>query len=201
MTSGLTKGSVGTDDQPKRQIRADAKKNEDAILEAAKSLFSSSGVDASMRQIAAKAGVGIGTIYRRFPTRADLIAGVFRREVDSCAAEAVSLSSKYSPWDALERWITCYTQFIATKKGLAAALYSGDPAYDTLPDYFRTNFEPALTSLLDSAVKAGEIRADIAPYDLLRAISNLCVADSGDIDNHTGNMVGLLIDGLRYPGK
>lgn len=186
-----------TDVPAGRRVRADAQRNEDAVLEAAKEVFKVSGVDAPAREIATRAGVGVGTLYRRFPKRSDLVAAVFRREVDACAALAPSLAAENPPGEALVRWLKRYTMFISTKRGLAAALHSGDSAFDALPDYFRSRFEPALASLLDVAVAAGEIRGDIAPYDLLRAIGNLSVTGE-DGAAHTASMVDLLIDGLRF---
>ncbi len=183
---------------PARQIRADARRNEDAVLEAAKAVFITHGVDAPVREIAAMAGVGLGTLYRRFPTRSDLVAAVFRREVDACAAEAPALAAMMPPGEALATWLLRYTEFIATKRGLAAALRSGNPAFDTLPRYFRDNFEPALGLLLDAAMAAGEVRAGVDAYDLLRAVGNLSVPADPDGNDHTQRMVALLIDGLRY---
>jgi AcrR family transcriptional regulator len=183
---------------PRRAVRADAQRNEEAILDAAKKVFATLGVDAPVRQIAVEAGIGLGTLYRRFPKRSDLIASVFRREVDACVAEAVGLRDTFPPGEALARWLKRYTRFIAAKKGLAAALHSGDPAFDALPDYFRTNFEPTLAGLLAAAEASGEIRADIAPYDLLRAIGYLCVAEGEDGAALASRMLDLLIDGLRY---
>lgn len=183
------------------RMRADARRNEEAVLEAAKIVFARSGVDAPIREIATQAGVGLGTLYRRFPTRADLVAAVFRREVDACADAARQLSAEHDPAEALASWLMRYTRFLATKQGLAAALRSGDPAFATLPDYFRKRFEPALAMLLDAAVQSGEIRAEIAPYDLLRAIGNLAVASGDDGAAHTERMVMLLLDGLRYGAK
>ena len=163
-----------------RPVRADAQRNEDAVLEAARDVFASAGVDAPVREIAAKAGVGVGTLYRRFPTRAELVAAVFRREVDACAAAAETLAQENGPAEALVLWLKRYTRFIATKRGLAAALHSGDPAFAGLPGYFRAQFEPVLKALLDKATAAGEVRGDIAPYDLLRAIGNLSVTSGED---------------------
>ncbi len=183
--------------RPNRRVRADARRNEDAVLEAARDVFATSGVDAPVREIAARAGVGVGTLYRRFPKRSDLVAGVFRREVDACAAEAEALAAKHPPGEALALWLKRYAGFIATKKGLAAALHSGDPAFDALPDHFRASFEPALASLLDAAAAAGEARGDVAPYDLLRAIGNLSAATGEDGAAHARRMLDLLIDGLR----
>jgi AcrR family transcriptional regulator len=179
-------------------VRADAQRNLDALLEAAKVVFAAAGVDAPVREIAALAGVGIATVYRHFPQRSDLVAAVFRREVDACAAAAPALAREHEPGEALARWLRRYTGFIATKRGLAAALHSGDPALDALPGYFRQHLEPALRSLLDAAVTAGQIRGDVEPYDLLRAVGNLSVAAGEDGAVHGRRMVDLLIDGLRY---
>lgn len=183
------------------RMRADARRNEEAVLEAAKIVFARSGVDAPIREIATQAGVGLGTLYRRFPTRADLIAAVFRREVDACAAAAETLAVEHEPAEALGAWLMRYTRFLATKQGLAAALHSGDPTFATLPDYFRSRFEPALAMLLDAAARGGATRSDIAPYDILRAIGNLAVASGGDGAAHTERMVMLMLDGLRYGAK
>jgi len=181
-----------------KKVRADAQRSTDALLDAAKKVFAASGVDAPVREVAEAAGVGIGTVYRNFPKRADLVAGVFRREVDACVAEAAALSDTYPPCEALSLWLYRYTQFIATKKGLASALHSGDPAFATLPDYFRENFEPALAALLNRAANAGDIDGTTDPYDLLRAIGNLSVASGEDGAAHIRRMVDLLINGLRY---
>ena len=94
--------------QTDRRLRADAQRNIDALLEAAKAVFVASGVDAPVREIAEKAGVGIGTIYRHFPQRSDLIVGVFRREVDACADAAAVLAAEFEPGEALARWIAAF---------------------------------------------------------------------------------------------
>lgn len=184
--------------RPTRRIRVDAQRNEDAVLQAAKEVFTTFGVDAPVREIAARAGVGMGTLYRRFPTRSNLVAGVFRREVDACTAEASALAARLPPDEALVRWLERYADFLTTKKGLAAALHSGDPAFDALPSYFRARFEPALAALLGAAAAAGAVRGDVEPYDLLRAIGNLSSATGGDGPAHARRMLGLLIDGLRH---
>ena len=181
-----------------RRVRADAQRNEDAVLKAAKEIFMVSGVDAPVREIAARAGVGMGTLYRRFPKRSDLVAGVFRREVDACTAEAATLAAQHPSAEALELWLKRYVEFLAAKKGLAAALHSGDPALEALPGYFRASFEPALASLLGAAAEAGEVRGIVEPWDLLRAIGNLSATAGDDGLTHTHRMLDLLVDGLRY---
>jgi AcrR family transcriptional regulator len=184
-----------------RSVRADARRNEDAVIDAAREVFATSGVDAPVREIAERAGVGIGTLYRRFPSRADLVAAVFRREVDACAEAAAALAAEHPPGKALANWLDRYVEFIATKRGLAAALHSGDAAFSALPAYFRARFEPVLESLIKAAAEAGVVRSDIEPYDLLRAIGNLSVPASADGTDHTRRMVSLLFDGLRYGAR
>ena len=184
-----------------RGVRADAQRNIDVLLKAAKEVFATSGVDAPVREIAIRAGVGVGTFYRHFPRRFELVAAVFRREVDACAAAASTLALKHAPGEALSRWLWRYTSFIATKRGLAAALHSGDPAFESLPAYFQQHLAPALQSLLTAAVAAGEIRAGVRANDLLRAVSNLCVPDTEDSVGHSERMIALLLEGLRFGAR
>ncbi len=184
-----------------RPVRADARRNLDTLLEAAKAVFAASGVDAPVREVAVRAGVGVGTVYRHFPRRADLVAAVFRREVDACAAAAPALAAADGPGEALASWLRRYTGFIATKRGLAAALHSGDPAFDPLPAYFQLHLGPALASLLDAAVAAGEVRPGVDADDLLRAVGNLCRPAGEDGAGRGQPMVDLLIDGLRYGAR
>ena len=181
-----------------RAVRADAQRNTDALLEAALAVFATSGVDAPVREIAEKAGVGVGTLYRHFPQRSDLIAAVFRRELDACADAAPALAAKHAPGEALARWMQRYAALVATKRGLATALHSGDPAFDTLPAYFEQRIQPAFRTLLDTAAAAGEVRSDIEPCDLLRAVGSLCMSARDAGPAYARRMVALLVDGLRY---
>jgi AcrR family transcriptional regulator len=184
--------------EPRGRVRADAQRNIDALLRSAKTVFATSGVDAPVREIAENAGVGVGTVYRHFPQRADLIAAVFRREIDACADAAPVLAAEHEPGEALARWMQRYVAFIAAKRGLATALHSGNPAYDALPAYFQKRLEPALRLLLESAAAAGVVRADIAAQDLLGAVASLCVHAYNQGPEHARRMVSLLVDGLRY---
>ncbi|MEM9502284.1 MAG: helix-turn-helix domain-containing protein [Pseudomonadota bacterium] len=179
-----------------RALRADAARNEDAVLQAAKEVFLQSGVDAPVREVAKLAGVGVGTLYRRFPKRSDLIKAVFRREIDACVDAAQDLEASLDPGDAVAEWLMLYASFMGTKKGLATALHSGDDAYADLPGYFRERFEPTLARLLDRASEANALRAEVKPYDLMRAIGNLSVAEGEDRDAHVKQMVSLMIGGL-----
>ncbi len=181
-----------------RRVRVDAQRNIDALLHAAKEVFAISGVDAPVREIAEKAGVGVGTVYRHFPERSDLVAAIFRHEIDACADAASILAAEHEPGEALARWMQRYAAFIATKRGLATALHSGNPVFDTLPAYFRQRLEPALRALLESATAAGEVRTDVAAEDLLGAVASLCMHAYAQGPEHARRMVALLVDGLRY---
>jgi len=181
-----------------RRLRADAQRNIDSLLEAAKDVFGTSGVDAPAKEIADLAGVGVGTLYRHFPQRSDLVKAVFQREVDACADAAPALAAAHAPGEALARWLRRYTEFLATKRGLATALHSGDPAFEALPGYFMQRLGPALGSLLDAATASGEIRADFSPADLLHAVANLSHPAGGEGAAYSQRMVALLFDGLRY---
>ena len=179
-----------------RPPRADAKRNLDALLHAAKAVFEMSGVEAPVREIAERAKLGIGTLYRHFPQRADLVAAVFRREIDDCADAAATLAAAHEPSEALSAWLQRYAAFIATKRGLAPALHSGDPAYDGLRDHFSLRLKPALRTLLEAAVATGAVRADIESEELREAVTSLCLPARNDA--HARRLVGLLVDGLRY---
>ena len=189
---------LGAPERAPRRLRADAQRNIDSLLEAAKTVFGTSGVDAPAKQIADLAGVGVGTLYRHFPQRSDLVKAVFQREVDACANAATTLAAAHEPGAALAKWLHRYTEFLATKRGLATALHSGDPAYCALPAYFMQRLGPALGSLLEAARASGEIRGGISAKDILHAVANLCVPVPGEGVAYSQRMVALLIDGLRY---
>jgi AcrR family transcriptional regulator len=182
-----------------RRKRADARQNVDALLEAAKTVFAESGVDAPARSIAERAGVGIGTLYRHFPLRSDLISAVFRREMDACVDAAEEFEAAFPPGEALDRWIMRYTGFVATKRGLAAALHSGDAAYEPLAQYFSTRLTPTLVRLLDAAASSGDITQQVDAAEFLGAVADLCHGAGPAAENpgRASRMVRLLLAGLR----
>lgn len=178
--------------------RADARRNEQTLLDAAADVFVASGVEAPVRDIAAKAGVGMGTIYRHFPTRADLIIAVYRHQVEACAeAGPALLASSDTPHAALAQWIDLFVDFLVTKHGLAAALQTDHAGFETLHAYFLDRLVPVCAQLLDAA--DDEIRPDIDAYELMRAVGNLCVGVDNDARYDARRMVGVLIAGLRQP--
>ncbi|MBC9726829.1 TetR/AcrR family transcriptional regulator [Streptomyces sp. TRM68367] len=188
-------------DEGARQVppsgRKDARRNKETLLDAAATVFVTSGVDAPVRDIAAKAGVGLGTIYRHFPTRADLIIGVYRHQVDACADAGPALLATSSPHTALGQWINLFVDFLVTKHGLAAVLQADNAGFEALHAYFLDRLLPVCTELLEAAAVAGEIRPDIDAYQLMRGVGNLCIGAESDPRYDARRMAELLVAGLR----
>lgn len=186
--------------QTSRKPRADALRNRERVLEAAKAVFSEGGPDASLEAVARRAGVGIGTLYRHFPTREALYEAVYRREVEQLAELAEELKADPAPAEALRRWLRSNVAFVATKKGMATALAL---AAHKPPDLMAYSFErltKAVGLLLERAVAAGEIRPDIGPDDLLRALIGMCyLQDQPGWQASVLRLLDVFIDGLRQP--
>ena len=186
---------VISDDGGKRGARADARRNHEQLLKTASTLFREKGVMVPMKDIAREAGIGVGTLYSHFPHRADLIAAVFRNEVDECAMAAERLCQELSSCEALERWIALYVQLIVTKRGLASVLHSGESAYADLPAYFETRLVSSLEKLLPHVT--GNIRDNTLATDILRGVALLCApAAKGDL-LQTQRLVKLFLKGIR----
>ncbi|WP_107658756.1 TetR/AcrR family transcriptional regulator [Nocardia suismassiliense] len=179
--------------------RADARRNEKALLDAAASVFVTDGVDAPVRRIAAAAGVGMGTIYRHFPTRADLVVAVYRHQVDACAdAGPTLLASAASPFTALRQWVDLFADFLVTKHGLAAAMRNDPDTFTALHALFLDRLVPVLDDLLAAARNAGEVTAEFTAYQLLRAIGDICAgAEMVDAQYDPRLTIRLLLDGCR----
>ena len=182
---------------PARPRRADARHNAQALIEAARTVFATSGVDAPAKEITDLAGVGVGTLYRHFPQRADLIKAVVESGIDTVADAGPALSAAHEPAEALAVWIHRLTALLATKRGLASALHSGDPTFSGLPDYFLQRLGPTLATLLDAAVADGTVRDDISAEDLLHAVTQLAQPVPGKGPEHSRHIVAVLVDGLR----
>ncbi|MFF8785814.1 TetR/AcrR family transcriptional regulator [Streptomyces sp. NPDC015125] len=193
-----TDGPVG--EPPARSKRADAQRNRQTVLTAAAEVFVTSGVDAPIRQIAAGAGVGMATIYRHFPTRADLVTAVYRHQIEACAEAGPNLlAGADSPLDALRQWIDLFVDFLVTKHGLADALQSDSDRFAALHTYFLDRLLPVCAHLLDAAVDAGDIRPGTQPYELMRGIGNLCVGRDSDPRYDPRRLIELLLRGLQRP--
>ncbi|CCH19525.1 TetR/AcrR family transcriptional regulator [Micromonospora lupini] len=182
--------------EPAPRKRADARRNEATLLDAAAAAFVASSVDVPVREIAARAGVGVGTIYRHFPTRADLIVAVYRHQVEACAeAGPTLLATVGTPHAALAQWIDLFVDFLVTKHGLAEALQSDNAAFQTLHTYFLDRLVPVCAQLLEAAAVAGEIRTDLSAVELMRGVGNLCIG-AADPRYDARRMVEILIAGL-----
>src|SRR5277367_2066891 len=179
-----------------RQPRTDAVRNRVRVLEAAKVVFSAGGPDASLEAVAKRAGVGIGTLYRHFPTREALFEAVYRREVEQLTDLAEQLKSE--PAEALRRWLRSNVEFVATKKGMSAALALAVHSSSELAAYSRDRLTKAVGALLDRAIAAGEIRADISAEDILRALVGMCyINDQPGWQTSVLRLVDVFVDGLR----
>ncbi|MFG6476894.1 TetR/AcrR family transcriptional regulator [Microbacterium sp. P06] len=186
------------DTQTTPNRRADVERNERAILDAAARVFASSGVDATVREVAAAAGVGMGTLYRHFPSRADLTVAVYRHQIDACAeAGPTLLASAPTPFAAMVEWIYLFVDFLGTKHGLGR-VWQGDAAgISALHQLFIDRLVPVLTDLLTAARASGEVVADIRAYELLRATGDLVAWAVPDPDYDVRRIVDLLFAGLR----
>jgi AcrR family transcriptional regulator len=203
---GRNSGMNAMTDQPgirKRKPRADAIRNRERVLEAAKAVFSQGGPDASLEAVARRAGVGIGTLYRHFPTREALYEAVYRREVEQLVELAKHLEVTTAPVEALRRWLRAGVEFMATKKGMAAALAMAAHGSSELVAYSLDRLSSAAGELLQRAVAAGAIRTDIDPEDLLRTLVGMCYAhDRPGWQTKVLRLVDVFIDGLRrWPDK
>jgi AcrR family transcriptional regulator len=183
----------------KRKPRADAIRNRERVLEAAKAVFSQGGPEASLEAVARRAGVGIGTLYRHFPTREDLYEAIYRREVEQLVELAKHLvETKITPVEALRRWLRAGVEFMATKKGMAAALAMAAHGSSELVTYSLDRLTWAVGEQLQRAAAAGEIRADIDPEDLLRALVGMCYAYDGTAwQPKVLRLIDVFVDGLR----
>jgi AcrR family transcriptional regulator len=189
-----TKTSEVTDRKP----RADALKNRERILEVAKQEFTRSGANASLEEIAKKAGVGPGTLYRHFPTREDLLVAVYRSEMEKLAAAERTFADTLPPVEALRAWLLLFVDAVETKHIIAPVLNTlvGDPK--KVFEASHAQIHEALRALVKRAIKSGDIRKDLDPIDLLRALVGVAnVATSPDWQQSARRLVEILILGAR----
>jgi AcrR family transcriptional regulator len=183
---------------PRRKPRSDARQNRDRILEVAKQAFARSGASASLDDIAKQAGVGPGTLYRHFPTRDALIEAVYHTEVGKLAGAQRELSANLPPIEALRAWMMLFIDYIAAKHIIASALNSLGGGPSKLYDSSRVQVADAIDALVKTAVKSGDIRKDLKPFDLLRALIGVSnVATGPDWQESARRLVDILIKGSR----
>jgi AcrR family transcriptional regulator len=181
-----------------RKPRTDAQLNRERLLDVAKEAFTRSGPNTSLDDIAREAGVGAGTLYRHFPTRDALIEAVYRTEVEKLAAAERRFAADMSPIEALRAWMLLFVDYIATKQIIASALnaYVGGPS--KLYEGSRAQVQGAIDALVKRAIKNGDIREDLEPFDLLRALVGVSnVASGPDWQQSARRLVDILITGSR----
>jgi AcrR family transcriptional regulator len=180
-----------------RRPRADGLRNRELVLAAAKAVFGSAGADGSLEAVARHAGVGIGTLYRHFPTREALFEAVYRREVEQLVELAAQLQAEAAPVEVLRRWLHANVAFVATKKGMSAALALAAHSSTELAAYSLDRLSRALGDLLRRAVETGEIRADVSAEDLLRTLVGMCYThDKPNWQANVMRLVDVFVDGL-----
>jgi AcrR family transcriptional regulator len=186
--------------QLQRPMRADARRNYDKLVAAARAVFSEDGTSAPLEDVAERAGVGIGTLYRHFPTRQALLEAVYVDEVEAMARAAADLS-ELPPWDALSQWLHQYVGFAATKRALNEALVEAAPDSDVLLSC-RTAILGAGTALIERAQRTGAVRADTNFTDVVRMVSGIAMVPTAD-PGQQERLLELALDGLRYrpPGS
>jgi AcrR family transcriptional regulator len=180
--------------QPQRPMRADARRNYDKLVTAALAVFSEQGTAASLEAVAGRAGVGIGTLYRHFPTRQALLEAVYADEVDAMARAAADLADR-EPWDAVAEWFQGYVGFAATKRALMDMMLDADPDSDVLATC-RAALSRAGNELIGRAQAAGVVRADIEFIDVARMVGQIGVAPNTDQEQKE-RMLAIVLDGLR----
>jgi AcrR family transcriptional regulator len=181
-----------------RKPRTDAQLNRERLLDVAKEAFTRSGTNASLDDIAREAGVGAGTLYRHFPTRDALIEAVYRTEVEKLAAAERRFAADMSPIEALRAWMLLFVDYIATKQIIASALNAYVGGRSKLYEGSRAQIQGAIDSLVKRAIKNGDIRRDLEPFDLLRALVGVSnVASGPDWQQSARRLVDILITGSR----
>jgi len=181
--------------QPQRPQRADARANHDKLVAAARALFTDKGTSAPLEEVAERAGVGIGTLYRHFPARQALLEAVYVDEVEAMARAAAELE-QLPPWDALSQWLHQYVGFAATKRALNEALMETDPNSSVLVTC-RTALTGAGTALLERAQRAGVVRNDTSFTDVVRMVGAIAMVPTEDPEQKR-RLLELALDGLRY---
>jgi AcrR family transcriptional regulator len=181
------------------------RRSQQALLDAAAEVFVESGVDAPVREIAAKAGVGVGTVYRHFPTRPELVVAVYRHQVEACAeAGPRLLAESATPEGALRTWVALFVDFLVTKHGLATALHGDAAGSDALHSYFVDRLVPVCGSLLTAARadlgRSGD-EAALDAYSLLKGVGNLCIGAASDSSYDADRLVQALISGALIPER
>ncbi len=194
--------SAGTPDErqatPRRPLRAHARRNRDNLLAAARTAFAAAGDTVPLENIAREAGVGIGTLYRHFPTREALVEAVYAAELDAVTASAPALLDRLPPEAALRAWFDRYAEFVAMKRGMGDALRAGQAAGRIPTVTTRRRITAAIATILAKGAEAGVLRGDVDPDDVTLMLLGIFLSTTaGDAPERTGRLLDLLVDALR----
>jgi len=194
--------TIEAEERPARKPRADAQRNRERLVDAAKAAFAESGAEVSLEEIARRAGVGIGTLYRHFPTREAVVAAVYQREVQQIADAAKRLLASEAPGEALHEWMRLFVDYIATKKVIVSAFGSIPAGAKGLYPSSGLKLIDGVALLVERARAAGDIRADADPNDILRALIGFTYGAAGaGWEASALRLIDILMDGLRTPGR
>jgi len=181
-----------------RRPRADALRNRDLLIAAAAAAFAARGAEVPLEDIARDAGVGIGTLYRHFPTRESIVEAVYRHEIDVLCDRADQLLATMPPDQALAEWMQLFVRHVATKRGMSSLLKPLMSSNATFSEQTRGRASAAASKLLEAGVAAGTVRADVDGGDLLRAVGGICMSTDQERSEASQRLVSLLFDGLRH---
>ncbi len=177
-------------------MRADARRSRERLLAAATQAFAEKGAEAPLEDIAKRAGVGIGTLYRHFPTRLDLQEAVYRNQVSAVCAQGAELADAPSPGDAFAGWLRALASYLVTKRGLASALIAAKGKDSEVISQCSQIMRDTISRLLQRAQEAGAVRADLTPMDVMMVVHGVVVATERTPDQ-ADRMLSLMLDGLR----
>lgn len=181
-----------------RPLRADARRNRESLLVAAEAAFSERGVEVSLEEVARRAGVGIGTLYRHFPARDALVEAVYRREIEVVCEAAETMLRELPPEQALAAWMDRFVRHTAARRGMPIALKAMVGTESVLFAYLQERVRGAASAILTEAADAGAIRRGVEPMDVLRLLSGICLVTGPALEDQASRLVSLVLDGLRY---
>lgn len=196
MTASETAETQSYDGAPQRPLRADARRNYEQIVSAARATLREQGAAASLEEIARQAGVGIGTLYRRFPTRLELLEAVYREDVDALRQQAEVLIETHSEWDAVVGWVDCFLTYASTKRALFSELVEAVGRDSQLLTYSRSVITGTATQVLGNAKRVGAVRPNVEASDMLRLIGGCSMMGELD-DEQSERVVEIVLAGIR----
>ncbi len=196
ITATVDRVDVPDDDDAARPQRADARRNQERLVAAARSVFAQEGGGASMEAIAKEAGVGVGTLYRHFPKRIDVVEAVYREDVDELVGVAESVVAEMEPWPALVRWLEAFVRYATGKRRFLNELHEAFEKNPQLRIASRERIEGALSIVLANAQQAGEVRTDLDGPDLMQLLSSMCMSATLTPDQ-SARLLTMIEDGLR----